>query len=87
MDRDRLIGLVLLLGSVIGIAIYGYLLFILPQIVLQITAFLLITGVLAIMAWIGFTLATTPPPTPIEELTKDAPAAEVIRSEQAEEKR
>ena len=84
MNKDRLIGLALLLGSVIGIIVYGYLLYILSQIVLQITVFLLIAGGLAIVAWIGFTLATTPPPQPIEEIAKDEPVTEGIRSEDEE---
>jgi len=84
MNKDRLIGLALLLGSVIGIIVYGYLLYILSQIVLQITVFLFIAGGLAIVAWIGFTLATTPPPQPIEEIAKDEPVTEGIRSEDEE---
>lgn len=86
MNKDQLIGLALLLGSVIGIIVYGYLLYILAQIVLQITVFLLIAGGLAIIAWIGFTLATTPPPQPLEELAKDEPVKEGIGSESGEEK-
>jgi len=30
-----------------------------------------VTGVLFIVAWIGWTLATTPPPKPIEEIEKE----------------
>jgi predicted DNA-binding transcriptional regulator len=86
MNKDQLIGLALLLGSVIGIIVYGYLVYILAQIVLQITVFLLIAGGLAIIAWIGFTLATTPPPQPIGELAKDEPVKEGIGSEAGEEK-
>jgi len=30
-----------------------------------------VTAVFAILAWIGYTLATTPPPKPIEEIEKE----------------
>jgi predicted DNA-binding transcriptional regulator len=52
--------------------LYGYLVFFWrPLMVLQVTAFLAILGVLGILAWIGCTLATTPPPRPIEEIEKE----------------
>ena len=73
MSRDQLIGALILVGSLVGIAIYGYLMFLTPYsfLLLQITAFAAIAGVLGIMAWIGYTLATTPPPKPIEEIEKE----------------
>ncbi len=72
MSRDQLIGALLMAGSIAGILIYGYLL-ITPYsyIVLQLTAFVAVAGVLGILAWIGYTLATTPPPKPIEEIEKE----------------
>ena len=30
-----------------------------------------VAGILGILAWIGYTLATTPPPKPIEEIEKE----------------
>jgi predicted DNA-binding transcriptional regulator len=30
-----------------------------------------VAGVFGILAWIGYTLATTPPPKPIEEIEKE----------------
>jgi len=59
-------------GSLAGIAIYGWLLTS-PYylLILQITAFVAVAGVLGILAWIGYTLATTPPPKPIEEIEKE----------------
>ena len=86
MNKDQLIGLALLIGSIIGIIVYGYLLYTWAQIILQITAFLIVAGALAIVAWIGFTLATTPPPTPIEELTKEEPVTEEKKEGSVEEK-
>ena len=71
MSKDQLIGALLLVGSIIGIIVYGYLLYLYPQIILQITAFVVIAGVLGVVGWIGYTLATTPPPKPIEEIEKE----------------
>jgi predicted DNA-binding transcriptional regulator len=87
MSRDQLIGVALLLAGIIGIVAYAWLLFFWnPQIILQITAFVIIGGVLAVLGWIGFTLATTPPPQPIEELTKEEPKAEENRAESTQGK-
>lgn len=71
MSKDQIIGALLLLGSVIGIIVYGYLLYLYPQFILQITAFVAVAGVLGIVGWIGYTLAITPPPKPIEEIEKE----------------
>jgi len=56
----------MLVGSVFGIILYGWLVYSFPIIVLQATAFVAAAGVLGILAWIGWTMATTPPPEPIE---------------------
>ncbi|MCL7390586.1 MAG: transcriptional regulator [Thaumarchaeota archaeon] len=73
MSRDTLIGIVILVLSVVGIVTYNWLLFFTEWglMILKITAFIAVTGVLAIFAWIGYTLATTPPPKPIEEIEKE----------------
>lgn len=73
MSRDQLIGAGLLVGSVAGIAIYVYLVFFTAYslLVLQLTGTIAVGGVLGILAWIGYTLATTPPPKPIEEIEKE----------------
>lgn len=69
MDKDQIIGWAILLGSILGIAVYLYLTFLSPWALLtiQISAFVAVSAILLIMAWIGYTLATTPPPAPIEE--------------------
>jgi len=61
-----------MVGSLAGIAVYGWLLAS-PyyQLILRLTAFVAVAGVLGILAWIGYTLATTPPPKPIEEIEKE----------------
>lgn len=59
-------GAVILLVSVIGIVVYAWLLYAYAVIVLQVTAFIAVAGILGIAAWIGYTMATTPPPAPLE---------------------
>lgn len=75
MSRDQLIGVLILIGSVIGIIIYTWILFFTTEIwavlLMKITALVAVVGVLGILAWIGYTLATTPPPKPIEEIEKE----------------
>jgi len=38
---------------------------------IQITIMIAVAGLSGILAWIGYTLATTPPPKPIEEIEKE----------------
>ena len=66
MNKDQSIGAIILVASVVGILVYAWLIYTFPLIVLQITAFLAVAAVLVILAWIGWTMATTPPPTPLE---------------------
>jgi predicted DNA-binding transcriptional regulator len=71
--KDQSIGALILVVCILGIIIYGYLVFFSSWnlIVLQLTGFVAIAGILGIGAWIGWTMATTPPPVPIEELEKE----------------
>ena len=66
MNKDQGIGAVLLVAGIVGIVIYAWLLYAYAIAVLQITAFIAVAAVLVIMAWIGWTMATTPPPAPLE---------------------
>ena len=66
MNRDQGIGVVLLVASVAGIVVYAWLLFAYAIVVLQITAFVAVAAILVIAGWIGWTMATTPPPAPLE---------------------
>ena len=66
MDKDKLIGVLLVIGGIAGIVIYGLLLWNYTMTVLAITAFVAVAAILGIVAWIGWTMATTPPPPPIE---------------------
>ena len=73
LSRDQVIGALILAASVIGIIVYGWILFFTEWtlLLLQITGFVAVVAVLGILAWIGYTLATTPPPKPIEEIEKE----------------
>jgi len=73
LSRDQVIGALILVASVIGIIVYGWILFFTEWtiLLLQLTGFVAVAGVLGILAWIGYTLATTPPPKPIEEIEKE----------------
>jgi len=75
LNRDRLIGAVILLGSAVGIVGYSWLLYAFPTVVLQMTAFIAVAAILSILAWIGWTMATTPPPMPIEAAQTSAGAS------------
>ena len=91
MERDAIIGAGLLVGSILGILIYLWLLFFPPWtgldvIVIKLTLFAAVGVVLAIVAWIGYTLATTPPPKPIEEIEKEL-EEELKKLEEEEEKK
>ena len=70
---DRVVGALILVGSILGILAYFWLVFLSPWILLtmQLTAFIAVAAVLVIIAWIGYTLATTPPPRPIEEIERE----------------
>jgi predicted DNA-binding transcriptional regulator len=73
MRKDQLIGVALLLVSVIVMIAYAWLVFFPPLagvdlLVLKLTGTVAIVAVFAILAWIGYTLATTPLPKPMEGL-------------------
>jgi len=73
MANDRAIGSAILVGSVLGIIVYGLLLYYWPLVVLEITAFVALAVILAILGWIGYTMATTPPPEPITDVPEATP--------------
>jgi predicted DNA-binding transcriptional regulator len=76
MNKDQGIGAVILVASIIGVIVYAWLLYAYAIVVLQITAFIAVAAVLVIAAWIGWTMATTPPPAPLEpEVTSTTSAA------------
>ena len=69
MSNDRVLGGAILVGSLAGIAVYFWLLFMSPwaMLTIQVSAIAAVGMVLLIIAWIGYTLATTPPPMPFED--------------------
>lgn len=76
MSRDQVIGYLLLAASAVVIIVYGWLVFATEYalLILKLTGFIAVAGVFGILAWIGYTLATTPPPKPIEEIEKEIEA-------------
>lgn len=80
MARDRVIGVALVVGAIIGVIVYGLLVFAsfwyhpstltgglyVSMAVLEISAFVAVLAILAILGWIGYVMATTPPPVPLE---------------------
>jgi len=70
MSRDRVVGVLLLTMGLLGIVVYGWLVFFSTWswLVLQLTGFVAVSGILVLVAWIGYVLASTPPPEPIEDI-------------------
>jgi predicted DNA-binding transcriptional regulator len=76
MNKDNVIGVVILIASIAVIAVYIWLTFFPPLtgldlFILKLTGSVAVAAVFGILAWIGYTLATTPPPKPIEEIEKE----------------
>lgn len=82
MSKDQVIGALLVLVSIVVIVVYTWLVAfpyfpagLLPPgidiALLKLTGIVAIIIVFGILAWIGYTLATTPPPKPIEEIEKE----------------
>jgi len=76
MNKDQVLGAVLMVASAIIIIAYIWLVFFPPLagadiFLLKLTGTVAVVGIFAILAWIGYTLATTPPPKPIEEIEKE----------------
>ena len=89
MSKDQAIGGAILTVCVVVailylLALFGYQQLIQPWLNIGSTAdvrfwliavpvFIAFIAILAIGAWIGYTMATTPPPKPIEEITTETP--------------
>jgi len=80
VSKDQGLGALLLIASVVGIVLYGWLVFMSEWslLALQATGFIAVAGVLGIAAWIGYTMATAPPPQPLEDLRAES---EVVEAE------
>jgi len=90
LASDKATGTLLLIIGLAGILLYGWLLFFydasMTTLILQITAFLAVAMILAIIAWIGYTMATTPPPEPLDmgEVLEPASSPEPVKTEEPE---
>ncbi|MEZ0248039.1 MAG: transcriptional regulator [Thermoproteus sp.] len=91
MHRDKAVGLALMALSVIVIIVYAWLVFLTKYdiAVLKVTAFLAVAAIFGILGWVGYALATTPPPKPIEEIEREVEQAlkEIEKQMQEEEKK
>lgn len=76
MNKDQAYGALILVVSLAGLGVYGWLLYGFPMVTLQVTAFLAVAAVLVIVAWIGWTMATTPPLEPIDLEAPPTPSGE-----------
>lgn len=73
MARDQIIGISMVIASIAIAVVITYLLFLTQYDILTLKI-VVATGVIAlasIIGWIGYTLATTPPPKPVEEIEKE----------------
>jgi len=75
MNRDKAVGIALLAISIAIIIAYTYIMFAAPDtiaiLLLKLTDVIAVAVVFGILAWVGYALATTPPPKPIEEIEKE----------------
>jgi predicted DNA-binding transcriptional regulator len=94
-SKDQGIGAVILIVSIAVILFYIWWLFLSPnygyydgwsfrELGIVIPVFLIVVGVFAIAAWIGYTMASTPPPKPLEEIPEFSETEE--KKAQAEKK-
>ncbi len=81
MAKDKAVGAALIVVSIAVIVVYLWLVFFPPPLtvagtpidifMLKLTGAIAVVGVFGILAWIGYTLATTPPPKPLKEIEKE----------------
>ena len=86
MSKDQMLGILILLGSIAVICVYGWLLY-RPEyqiLALIIVATIAVVGVMGIIAWIGWTMATTPTPEPIGSIEKSEILEETSKEESKE---
>ena len=71
--KDRIVGALILVGGVGFALLYSYLVLFSfwSYYALVALALVAVLGFSGIASWIGYTMATTPPPTPIAELEKE----------------
>ena len=89
MSKDQLLGVLILLGAIAVLGVYGFMIVSggsLQLWALLIVATVAVVGVIGIIAWIGWTMATTPPPTPMEGLEENI-TQQTSTEEKIEEKK
>jgi len=69
-SKDQTMGAGILVVSIVIIILYLYWLFFTPYAwwAIVVPMLIIVLAVLGIAAWIGYTMATTPPPKPLEEI-------------------
>ena len=82
MSKDQGLGGLLMIGGLVGIVLYGWLVFFSAWslLILEVTGFVVVSGVLGIIVWIGYTLATTPSPTSLEDLAEETKNIELVEA-------
>jgi hypothetical protein len=65
MLKRRAIGIVIFILCIVGFFVYAYLLMLSEwsPIVLQLSILMIVGGILGVISWIGYTMATTKPST------------------------
>ncbi len=73
MNRDQFAGLLIFILSIAFLLAYVWLALFSPWtfLIVQLTVVVLVAIFLGVIAWIGYTIATTPPPKPVEEIEKE----------------
>ena len=82
MGKDQGLGALLAVSGLVGVLLYGWLTFFSAWslLVLEVTGFVVVAGVLGIIVWIGYTLATTPSPTSLEALGEESESVELVEA-------
>jgi predicted DNA-binding transcriptional regulator len=92
MSKDQALGLLIFTACVIIAIAYSVGLF-LPVFegfrfwIVAVPVFIGFIAILAVGAWIGWTMTTTPPPKPIEEITGEIEAKESAEQKEEENKK
>lgn len=60
MNKIKTVGIIYLIISITGIAAYALLLINFTDLVIKISLFLFVTGLLGLLGWVGFIMITTP---------------------------
>jgi hypothetical protein len=76
LSKDQTTGLLILVVAIVALVAYSWLLYVYPTLVLQITAWVAVAAICTIVAWIGYTMVTTPPPAPLEIPTEKTTSPE-----------